>query len=173
MNDEGLQFQRLSFVPRPSSIRKERAMYQRILVPLDGSELAQTALPHALDLCRACAATLLLLHVRDPRSGSVEAAQRYLEYINTQNAWAGVAVEVLVREGSVAAAIIDAAGQERVDLIVMATHGRSGLQRVVYGSVAEQVLRGASTPVLLVRVPGALVEQPEGASLPQPGLSAG
>lgn len=151
-------------------------MYQRIMVPLDGSELAQTALPHALDLCRACTATLFLLHVRDPRSGSVEAAQRYLEYLHTQNAHAGVAIELLVREGPVAAAIIDAAGQERIELIVMATHGRSGLQRVVYGSVAEQVLRGSSTPVLLVRVPGALVEQPEGAPggpLSQPGLSTG
>jgi len=138
-------------------------MYERIMVPLDGSELAQTALSHALDLCRACTATLFLLHVRDPRSGSVEAARRYLEYIQTQNAQAGVAIELLVREGPVAAAIIDAAGQERVDLIVMATHGRSGLQRVVYGSVAEQVLRGSSMPVLLVRVPGAPVEQPEGA----------
>ena len=45
-------------------------------------------------------------------------------------------------------------------MIVMATHGRSGLQRVVYGSVAEQVLRGSSKPVLLVRVPGAPIEQP-------------
>jgi nucleotide-binding universal stress UspA family protein len=151
-------------------------MYQRIMVPLDGSELAQTALPHALDLCRACGATLVLLHVRDPRTGSVEAAHRYLEYIRTQNAREGVAIELIVREGSVAAAIIEATGQEQIDLIVMATHGRSGLQRVVYGSVAEQVLRGSSTPVLLVRVPGAPVEQPEGAPggpLSQQGLSTG
>ena len=137
-------------------------MYQRIMVPLDGSELAQSALQHALDLCRACEATLVLLHVRDPRSGSVEAAHRYLEYIHTQNAHEGVAIELIVREGHVATAIIEATGQERIDMIVMATHGRSGLQRVVYGSVAEQVLRGSSTPVLLVRVPGAPVEQPEG-----------
>lgn len=150
-------------------------MYQRILVPLDGSELAQTALPHALDLCRVCGATLALLHVRDPRSGSKEAARRYLDYTRRQLAADGVEVELIVREGHVAAAVIDAAEQERIDLIVMATHGRSGLQRVVYGSVAEQVLRGSSKPVLLVRVPGATVEAPEGApsrSLPAPGLPA-
>ncbi len=137
-------------------------MYRRIMVPLDGSELAQTALPHALDLCRACGATLALLHVRDPRSGSLEAARRYLGYMQHQHANDGITIELIVREGPVAATIIEAARQEHADMIVMATHGRSGLQRVVYGSVAEQVLRGSSTPVLLVRVPGATVEQPEG-----------
>jgi nucleotide-binding universal stress UspA family protein len=143
-------------------------MYRRIMVPLDGSELAQTALPHALELCRTCGATLVLLHVRDPRAGSTEAAQRYLEYIRGQHAGAGVPIELLVRESPVAAAIIGAANQAKIDMIVMATHGRSGLQRVVYGSVAEQVLRGSTTPVLLVRVPGASVEQPEPAPGTQP-----
>src|SRR5262245_41895753 len=147
-------------------------MYQRIMVPLDGSELAQTALSHALGLCRTCAATLVLLHVRDPRTGSVEAARRYLEYVSRQHAAAGVPIELVVREGEVAAAIIDATRKSQIDLIVMATHGRSGLQRVVYGSVAEQVLRGSTTPVLLVRVRGATAEQPEAApntTLPSPG----
>jgi nucleotide-binding universal stress UspA family protein len=135
-------------------------MYQRIMVPLDGSELAQTALPHAIELCRACGATLVLLHVRDPRAGSREAARRYLEYVSRQYAGEGLPIEVLLREGPVAGTIISTANEERIDLIVMATHGRSGLQRVVYGSVAEQVLRGSSNPVLLVRVPGATVERP-------------
>ena len=135
-------------------------MYQRIMAPLDGSELAQSALPHAVELCRALGATLLLLYVRDPRSGSVEAARRYLEFVRDQQAAAGVAIEILVRDGPVAEAIIAAAEHERIDMIAMATHGRSGLQRVVYGSVAEQVLRSSTKPVLLVRVPGAPVEQP-------------
>jgi nucleotide-binding universal stress UspA family protein len=130
------------------------------MIPLDGSELAQTALAHALALCQAFAATLLLLYVRDPRAGSVEAAQRYLEYVRTLQAASGVPLETLVSEGPVAAAIIRALEEQRIDLIVMATHGRSGLQRVVYGSVAEQVLRGSTRPVLLVRVPGAIVEPP-------------
>jgi nucleotide-binding universal stress UspA family protein len=134
-------------------------MYKRIMVPLDGSELAQSALPHALELCRALKATLLLFYVRDPRLGSVEAARRYLEFIRDQQAATGVSIELLVRDGPVAAAIIGAADDERIDLIAMATHGRSGLQRVVYGSVAEQVLRSSSKPILLVRVPGATVEE--------------
>ena len=135
-------------------------MYKRIMIPLDGSELAQCALPHALELGRALDATLLLFYVRDPRSGSVEAARRYLVYVRDQQAASGVQIEILVGEGPVAAAIIEAAEHERIDLIVMATHGRSGMQRVVYGSVAEQVLRSSSKPILLVRAPGATVEAP-------------
>jgi nucleotide-binding universal stress UspA family protein len=135
-------------------------MYKRIMVPLDGSELAQCALPHALELARALEATLLLFYVRDPRSGSVEAARRYLAFVRDQQTSSGVRIEILVGEGPVAAAIMEAAEHERIDLITMATHGRSGMQRVVYGSVAEQVLRSSSKPILLVRAPGATVEAP-------------
>ena len=136
-------------------------MYKRIMVPLDGSDLAQTALPHALELCRALGATLVLLHVRDTRQGSPEAARRFLDFTRRQHANAGVTIETLVREGSVAEAIVRAAEQEQIDVIAMATHGRSGLQRAVYGSVAAQVLRSSARPVLLVRVPGSPVEQPD------------
>ena len=135
-------------------------MYKRIMVPLDGSELAQSALAPALELGRALEATLLLFYVRDPRSGSVEAARRYLAFVRDQQGASGVQIEILVSEGPVAAAIIEAANRERIDLIAMATHGRSGMQRVVYGSVAEQVLRSSSRPILLVRAPGAIVEAP-------------
>ena len=135
-------------------------MYKRIMVPLDGSDLAQTALPHALELCRALSATLVLLHVRDTRQGSPEASRRFLDYTRRQHVNEGVTIETLVREGSVAEAIVRAAEYEKIDMIAMATHGRSGLQRAVYGSVAEQVLRSSTKPVLLVRVPGAIVEQP-------------
>ncbi|MBK9942924.1 MAG: universal stress protein [Kouleothrix sp.] len=138
-------------------------MYQRIMVPLDGSELAQTAIDHALSICRAFAATLVLLHVRD-RHGSVEASQRYLDFTRRELAGSGVPITLVLREGDVASAIVNAADSEQIDVIAMATHGRSGLQRVVYGSVAEQVLRSSTKPVLLVRVPGAQVEQPAAAS---------
>ena len=143
-------------------------MYKRIMVTLDGSELAQTALTHALALCRALGATLVLLHVRDARQGSSEAARRFLDFTRRQHASDGVAIETvvregpvaetIVREGSVAEAIVRAAEEEQIDMIAMATHGRSGLQRAVYGSVAEHVLRSSTKPVLLVRVPGSPVE---------------
>jgi len=133
-------------------------MYQRIMVPLDGSELAQTALAHALAMCKAFGATLVLLHVRDARQGSAEAARRYLDFVRQEHERNGIAIELVVREGPVAEAIIATADEERIDVIAMATHGRSGLQRVVYGSVAEQVLRSSAKPVLLVRVAGAPAE---------------
>ena len=140
-------------------------MYRRMMVPLDGSELAQTALSHALDLCRGLNATLVLLHVHVARAGSLEAARRYLDYIKIQNASLGVPIEIVVRKGEVAESILQAVEELQIDLVVMATHGRSGIQRVVYGSVAEQVLRGSDRPVLLVRVPGAPIDVSSSQSL--------
>jgi nucleotide-binding universal stress UspA family protein len=139
-------------------------MYQRIMVPLDGSELAQTALPHALELCVALHATLVLLYVRDSRQGSPEASRRFLDFTRRQQAKSGVTIEIATREGPVPEAIVRAAEEEQIDVIAMATHGRSGLRRAVYGSVAEQVLRTSSKPVLLVRVPGAPLAEPQQAN---------
>ena len=136
-------------------------MYQRIMVPLDGSELAQTALTHALELCSALDATLVLLHVRDLRQGSPEASRRFLDFTRRQQGKSGVTIEIAIREGPVAEAIVRAAEEEQIDMIAMATHGRSGLRRVVCGSVAEHVLHISSKPVLLVRVPGAPLAGPE------------
>jgi nucleotide-binding universal stress UspA family protein len=135
-------------------------MYTRVMVPLDGSDLAQTALAHAIDMCRAFGATLVLLHVRDGRKGSPEASRRYLEFVRKRHANTGIAIELAVREGPVAEAIVRAADEERIDVITMATHGRSGIQRVVYGSVAEAVLRSSAKPVLLVRVAGPEADEP-------------
>jgi len=143
-------------------------MYKSVMVPLDGSDLAQTALPHALELCSALGCTLVLLHVRDARHGSPEASKRFLDFTRRQLASSGVTIETLVRVGPVAEAIVRAAEEQQVDVIAMATHGRSGLQRAVYGSVAEQVLRSSTRPVLLVRVPGSPVEQPNQATNSQP-----
>jgi nucleotide-binding universal stress UspA family protein len=142
-------------------------MYKRILVPLDGSDLAQQALTHALDMCRAFGATLVLLHVRDAHQGSAEASRRYLNFTRRAYANSGVAIELATPEGPVADAIIRTADEQQIDVIVMATHGRSGLRRVVYGSVADQVLRSSTKPVLLVRVAGETAEQP--ATTPRPG----
>lgn len=125
-------------------------MYQRMMVPLDGSELAQVALPHALDMCRAFGATLVLLHVRD-RGSSAEASQRYLDYTSRQLANSGVPIELALHEGAVAETIVRAAESGRIDVIVMATHGRGGLRRWAMGSVADKVLHAATMPLVLVR----------------------
>ena len=135
-------------------------MYKRIMVPLDGSDLAQTALPHALELCRALGATLLLLHVRDTRHGSPEAARRFLDFTRRQHANDGVAIETVVREGPVAEAIVRAAEQEQIG---RDRNGDAWSQRPPARGLRQRGRAGAThstTPVLLVRVPGSPVESP-------------
>jgi nucleotide-binding universal stress UspA family protein len=78
-------------------------------------------------------------------------AQRYLDSVTRRPEWKGLKTEAVVRVGHSADVIIDYARLKRADLIVMSTHGRSGLGRWAFGSVADKVLRGANRPVLLVR----------------------
>ena len=146
-------------------------MYKHILVPLDGSELAEGAIPHAAELAKAFKARITLLSVIEPVSvytqpgvvGPVVSVSMnmeeevrnitvYLDSIADKLRREGVDVVRVVREGEAAAQICDYAHDSRMDMIVMSTHGRSGLQRIVYGSVAEHVLHHARIPVLLVRV---------------------
>jgi nucleotide-binding universal stress UspA family protein len=138
-----------------------------ILVPLDGSELAETALPRAIDLARTAGARLLLLRAAeahtppglDPAEAQirvVEEAEGYLASTAARVRSAGVAtVETAAWYGAPAFAIVEAARLHAVDMIVMTTHGRSGLARLVFGSVAESVLRSTATPLLLIRPPRA------------------
>jgi nucleotide-binding universal stress UspA family protein len=139
---------------------------QTILVPLDGSVLAEAALRPAVGLARDYEAKLVLIRaaeahtlpLADPTAAQVEAvrgAEEYLAEVRERLTRAGLAdVEVSVWYGPPAEAIADAARYRAVDLIVMSSHGRSGLGRLVLGSVAETVLRTIDTPVFLVR-PGA------------------
>jgi nucleotide-binding universal stress UspA family protein len=135
---------------------------KKILVPLDGSRLAEAALPEAIELGRA-GATLMLLRAAeatqllwtdpaDAQAAVVRGAEDYLDAVAERARKAGVAhVETSVWYGGPAEAIVDAAQFCSVDLIVMTTHGRSGLGRLVLGSVAETVVRGTTTPILLLR----------------------
>jgi nucleotide-binding universal stress UspA family protein len=142
--------------------------YKHILVPLDGSELAELALADAFSLASLNGATITLLQVIPPLEHLVvniepvglvnelaetnkNKALHYLEEVSGREEGSDLKVRLAVETGSPAETIIDYAHREPVDLIVMATHGRSGLQRWVYGSVADKVLRGADLPVLLVR----------------------
>ena len=145
----------------------------RVLVPLDGSTLAEMALPQALALLRdSPSATLILLRAAeattlpgvDPTEAQVAVvreAEEYLDGVATRLRGEGLSrVTTSAWYSSAAQAIVEVARTRRVDLIVMSTHGRSGLRRVVRGSVAESVLRGTRTPVLLVSAGGARVEAP-------------
>lgn len=150
-----------------------------VLVPLDGSPLGEAALPMAEDLLRDHPeATLLLMRATeapalpgfDPTAAQVAAVQEaeaYLEGVAAHLRERGLGrVRVSVWYGPPAASIVEAAEARDVDLIVMSTHGRSGLGRLILGSVAESVLRSTRRPILLVRARGAPVERPSSSSTP-------
>lgn len=142
---------------------------RRILICLDGSRLSETILPLAEQLARLWNSELRLLRVVPPLASlgeprndeqramrkhlvdkATDAANSYLRRIATEMASFRVATEV-THSSHVAAAILDAATAADCDLIAVATHGRTGLSRLVLGSVADKIVRGAHTPVLICR----------------------
>jgi nucleotide-binding universal stress UspA family protein len=158
-------------VPFALKEERNRGMYQRIVVPLDGSKLAEVALPQATEQARLTGAPIHLLAVVDEmRLGRYSGpsglalghaaleilfndekaeSAKYLEEIAARLKTSGHIVDSEVRLGYVAREIAAAARPD--DLLVMASHGRGGLSRWLIGSVAEDVLRHASAPILLVK----------------------
>ena len=149
-------------------------MYQRILVPLDGSATSERGLREALKLAAGRDTTLFFLHVVDDFKMLVEmtSVRSYDEMLKGLRQYglevlakarhgaeqAGVHRESLLREVTnerVAQVIVDQAKQHGCDVIVMGTHGRRGFNRIAMGSEAEQVARTSPVPVLLVRQPQA------------------
>lgn len=147
-------------------------MYSRIIVPLDGSEVAEAALSDATKLSRLTQAPVFLVHVvgfPQPSAGGLgisdlqqmaladlveqdtRKAEEYLDNVKTRLEGEGIQVSTQIRQGQVTASLLH--GTEPGDVMVMSTHGRGGLRRWFLGSVAEEVVRKASIPVLLVRVP--------------------
>jgi nucleotide-binding universal stress UspA family protein len=136
-------------------------MYRKILVPLDGSEVAEEVLPEVERLAKACGATLLLYHVLPhPHEVSDEflvaaknEATRYLEGKRAELVGRGFQVEWEIDYGDAAEKIVERAGPlfGDVDIIAMSTHGRSGLARVLIGSVFGTVLRRTDKPFLVKR----------------------
>ena len=145
---------------------------KRIMVPLDGSLLAERALAPAAELARDASATLVLVRAveapimlgSDPTEAQVTVvreAEAYLEEQARRLRQEGLArVETSVWYGPAVSSLVEAAHRRQVDLIVMSSHGRSGLGRLVLGSVAESILRATSTSILLVRAPSAPVDTP-------------
>jgi len=152
-------------------------MYKKIVVPLDGSELAECVLPHVEAIAKGCnMPEVIFLHVvQTPEKywsytyldeknrqkfmteDAAEEKKTAMEYIdrivkNTSNNGLKAQSEVLV--GNPAEIIADYATGAEADLIVIATHGRSGVSRWAYGSVADRILRSSCIPVLMVRAPG-------------------
>ena len=143
-------------------------MYNTILVPLDGSKRAEAILCHVKDLVRRYDATVVFLQVVEPApfSGGLEEtytvlpedferwtkqAESYLASLQGKFHEKGIEARTRVVSGPVVNAIIRAAEREGVDLIAMASHGRTGLSQVFYGSVAVGVLHRVDRPLLLIR----------------------
>ncbi len=151
-------------------------MYKTILVPLDGSELAETVLPHVEELARLFGSTVVLLSVLElphlvglPKGDLFDAlpqmtpaevnnhlaeVRRYLDEKADQLKQSGVEARALVEYGPVVVTIMRAARQEDAGLIAMASHGRGGMVDVYYGSVAAGVLQRIDRPLLIVRAQG-------------------
>ncbi len=148
-------------------------MFKRILIPLDGSEVAERSLDPAQRIARAYGSEVFLLRAPELETmfipapdafggyglqwpdqaleRSREESADYLEEMAGQNALHELNLQRLLVEGDPAAVIVDTAAHEEVDLIVMSTHGYSGITRWVLGSVTEKVLRSATCPVLVIR----------------------
>lgn len=142
-------------------------MYRKILVPLDGSKVAEGVLPHAKALAYSEGAELILLTVganpaldfafSDPgiaRSAVIEQEERskkYMDGIENDLREAGFKTSTVLRVGSIAETILGVAEELGVDCIAMSTHGRTGPARWLLGSIAERVVHNSKVPVLLIR----------------------
>lgn len=152
-------------------------VFKRILVPLDGSALAEQALAPAIKIAQHVKGELIVMRVpvymdtrvqtavaydmapiaamwpQESITSVYEEAEEYLAHVVERRKPADLPMRALVVDGDRAGAIVDTAVSEQVDLIVMSTHGRTGLSRWVFGSVTERVLRGADCAALIVRSP--------------------
>lgn len=134
-------------------------MFATILVPLDGSALAERALPYAETLARESGGTLALVRavtsgITGSRVTVIHEALAYLEPIAADLRSRGLAVQTSAPYGSPAARIADMACQLDADLIVLVSHGRSGFDHLAHGSVAEEILASAPAPILFVSAHG-------------------
>ena len=166
----------LRHAPCPVLAVRSKRPLNKILVTLDGSEIAEQSISCSLDLAEVMNAEVTLFQVQtDVSLLDLEAAatldayehgmgQRYMdgeyerEVVYLENKWhdcqrEGIKVNTAVREGKPAQAILEYARNNEIDLIAMTTHGRTGLRRWRYGSVTEKVLRGTDCAMLIVRSP--------------------
>ncbi len=150
-------------------------MYKKIMFPLDGSELAECVLPHLEVFIKDYHVNnVVLVQVVEPRLTAVAvefspstqeleksdadmkfSAQKYLDQMINRLKDEGTKLDSEILYGRVAEEIVDYAEKNDIDLILVATHGRSGISRWVRGSVTDKILRAADVPVLMVRAPGA------------------
>ena len=145
-------------------------MYQKVLVPLDGSELAECALPEVKKLAGGgLIGEVILLNVFEIdlmgipeahatsvdldalKHAELDKSRRYLEKVQPELSSEGINVKTESLEGTPAQTIVNYADANGVDLIVIATHGFTGMKKLMFGSVALRVLHDSHVPVLLIR----------------------
>lgn len=141
-------------------------MYEKVLLPLDGSALAECVLPFARALAEGGLTRAMILfnvvevpsawivqgiNLMDVRKYRADHAQKYLSDLQAKMNFRGVRVETEVMEGDTAHLIAEYAKNNAVSLIIIATHGYTGMKRLMFGSVALKILHDAHVPVLLVR----------------------
>lgn len=146
-------------------------MYRHIMVPLDGSKLAECVLPHVEAIASGCdVGKVTLVRVVEPlhlhggiesgfspeerqrlENDSIDVARKYLDQLVQRLKDIGITAQSEVLHGHVIDELTDYADKNGVDLIIIATHGRSGVSRWVWGSIADRILRSAGVPVLMVR----------------------
>ena len=143
-------------------------MYRRVLVPLDGSSLAEAVVPFILQIARPLDLEVILVRVMprimplaiegtrhfmpDDVAARLKEAREYLASVATDLRGHGVRVTTEARHGDPVTELVAAARETGADLIAMTTHGRRGISRLLFGSVAEAVLRQAEVPVLMMRL---------------------
>jgi len=149
-------------------------MYNTILVPLDGSKLAECVLPHVETLVKGSQAKRVIFarvvepflpptseyifsddQIKKVDKENRAYAEKYLKEIVGQAKYgSGVRIETTILSGNVPDSLAEFANKNGADIIVIATHGRSGVSRWVWGGVADRILRSSCVPVLMVRAPG-------------------
>jgi nucleotide-binding universal stress UspA family protein len=149
-------------------------MYRHIMVPLDGSKLAECVIPHAQAIAKGCSiVTVTFIRVVEPlhlRGGAesrlsagvrkmleednMKVAKEYLDQWRQQFQSEGIDAQSEVPLGNVVDTLVDFGKKKEVDLLILATHGRSGISRWAWGSIADRLLRSACMPVMMVRAPG-------------------
>lgn len=146
-------------------MRKEAAMFERILVPLDGSKRAERILAECGPILDRPGSRIFLLRVPDTpgvypsaeismdrlRKTVLEEAESYLARMKEHLEKRGLNVTTMIREGNPAERILEESARWKISLVLMSTHGRTGVRRWVFGSVTEKVIRAAEAPVLIYR----------------------
>jgi nucleotide-binding universal stress UspA family protein len=157
-------------------------MYKKIMVPVDGSKLAECVLPHVESVVKGCnSPNIVFVRVIEPtlepygastdgaviisekdaeilrrerdKQQKIE-AEKYLDLLTSQLKYETASIQAVVIAGKPADSLADYARENSIDLIIMSTHGHSGISRWVWGSTADRVLRSSCVPVMMIRAPG-------------------